>query len=167
MADAPTLVEFNIEFRSRAPDDIIIERYDPAGNVDIKKLTPNNRYIYKAHLGELITLKRKNVVVTDPTITGEMGGRCTCPDGEVIFAGAVPDTSSDEACGDLACDMETKKELDCYSNFISYDILEMGNKGGQCICPDGHRYKIAELLGMPAGRLACEGGDPGKSGVYL
>ena len=166
MADAPSLVEFDVEFRSRATEDIIIEQYDPAGNVSIKILRPNNRYIYKAHLGELITLKRKNIVVTDPTIRGEMGGRCTCPDGEVIFAGAVPNAAPWEACGDLACDMATKKELDCYSNVISTDSSEMWNNGGQCICPDGHRYKIAEYRGSP-GTLACEGGIPGASGVYL
>ena len=164
MANAPSLVEFDVEFRSRATEDIIIEQYDPAGNVSIKILRPNNRYIYKAHLGELITLKRKNIVVTDPTIRGEMGGRCTCPDGEVIFGGAVP--YHGEACGDMACEMETKKELDCYSNIISTSSDDMGEDGGQCICPDGHRYKIAAYKTLPE-NLACEGGTPGASGVYL
>jgi hypothetical protein len=166
MADVPSLIEFNIEFRSRATDDIIIEQYDPAGNVSIKKLRPNNRFIYKAHLGELITLKRKNVVVHDPTITGEMGGRCTCPDGEVILAGAVPDFETGEACGDLACDMATKKDLDCYSNVISVDPDEMLDNGGQCTCPDGYRYKIAALR-LNENTLACIGGESGESGVYL
>jgi hypothetical protein len=168
MAGVDSTQTFHIEFRSHASDDIIIERFVDftGGSVNIKKLTPKNRYIYKAHRGELITLKRKNVVVIDPTITGEMGGRCTCPDGEVIFAGALPDPSSGESCADLACDMATKKELDCFSNVISTDPAEMGPHGGQCICPDGHRYKIAELIATP-GTLACEGGTPGASGVYL
>jgi hypothetical protein len=151
MAKIDSEKEFHIEFRSQASDDVIIEQFVDitGGNVNIKKLRPNNRYIYKAHVGELITLKRKNIVVTDPTISGEMGGRCTCPDGEVIFGGAVPNPDSGEACGDLACDMATKKELDCFRNVISTDSTKMGEHGGQCICPDGHRYKIAELLATP------------------
>jgi hypothetical protein len=169
MAEFNSSKEFHIEFRSQARDDVIIEQFVDfkGGSVNLKNLTPNNRYIYKAHVGELITLKRKNIVVTDPNIYGEMGGRCTCPDGEVIFAGAVPETIGGEACGDLACAMETKKELDCFRNVISYDWSKMGEHGGQCLCPDGHQYKIAESLAIPRGTLACEGGIPGASGIYL
>jgi hypothetical protein len=106
-ANVNSLKKFHIEFRSQASDDVIIEQFVDlkGGSKTIKKVPPNNRYIYEAHVGELITIKRKNVVVTDPNIRGEMGGRCTCPDGEVIFAGALPEPDYPwEACYDLACD---------------------------------------------------------------
>ena len=46
----------------------------------------------------------ENEVFEHQAGVGEYGGTCTCPDGEVLLAGAIVATGNQRGCGPLACE---------------------------------------------------------------
>ena len=125
-------------------------------------------------------------VLTHQPDVGGWGGSCTCPDGQVYWAGLL---LSDNTCGpnsNLACEggisgpcLGSRPDqspqppdysgwgvrVRCNQNVVQANQPDVGGWGGSCTCPDGRVYWVGLLLSDntcgPNSNLACEGGISG------
>jgi len=105
---------------------------------------------------------------------GTWGGKCTCPDGQVYNVGDLTDSCEELACfggvsGDCSSDIPASgfgMSVTCAAtSMTSNEYVKMdglGDVGGQCTCPDGQVYYVANMHGDDPKQclgLACFGGE--------
>merc|ERR1712146_278854 len=96
--------------------------------------------------------------------SGEWGGQCKCPNGEVLTAGDL------NWCKQLACNggkmLSCNKRkgpwsfmvVDCKLRNKRYRGRPAGKWGGSCKCPNGEVLTAGDIDGTSCAKLSCKGG---------
>ena len=74
----------------------------------------------------------QNQVLEGEVGVGEYGGTCTCPDGEVLLAGAIITVAAQGGCGPLACEGGTPGLCNHYKSHWAHRKV-------CAFCSDGER----------------------------